>query len=79
MHLTEPKKAILRSLRHGPLTQQEIETDTGFAPFQTRAELRGLRTDRMVRDHFLAKGHLWELTPAGMGAAWAQEQLRMSL
>lgn len=75
--MTDRQQRIIRALRHGPLDQFAIATETGDAPFNVRGDLKALRRERIVVDHLTAIAHVWELTTRGMELAWAGNQLQL--
>lgn len=76
-YLSERKHAILRQLRYGPLDQFQIAADIGEAPFLVRAELQGLKRERLVSMDYDRRSVLWELTDRGVAIAWGDQQLRI--
>lgn len=79
MYLAEIKKRILKELRHEPLNLFVLAAQMHEAPFRVRAELKGLRRDRLVREQFTRDGrHVWALTERGERAAWDANQLELA-
>jgi hypothetical protein len=66
----EIQRQIFRLLRHGPLDYVQVAGAICQAPFRVRAELNALKRAHMVREHRIADKVAWELTVAGMAAAW---------
>lgn len=75
--LPELKRRILEELRPGPLHLYELSTELDEAPFRVRAELKGLRRDRLVRDRLKQDRADWELTDRGHRRLAALDQLEL--
>lgn len=73
------KRRILTALVPGPLNLYELADELGEAPFRVRAELHGLRTDRMVRDRLFVDSADWELTDRGVKLARQLDQEELPL
>lgn len=75
--LTDLEKRIMAELARGPaLSMMELINETA-PPFAVRASLQKLRRERLVTDHHLARGHVWELTPTGHEYINGANQLRL--
>lgn len=77
MHVSEPKRLIMRALEHGPLDEWAIAADTGLAPFHVRADLKGMRRDQLVTALHAGPRLRYELTTRGYAALYEPDQLRL--
>jgi predicted transcriptional regulator len=78
MFLSEVKQAILKDLRHEPLDQFQIAADLAAAPWLIRAELKGLKRNRLVHvAQSKRNGILWQLTDHGRRVLNEHDQLEL--
>lgn len=69
---------VLGTLRHGPLTLEELALEIDEPQFTVRAFLKDLRRERLVQEETLVVPPVWRLTPAGDTAAALSLQLRLA-
>lgn len=70
MYLSPLERLILMALRRGPLDHFQVAADLNAAPFQVRASLKRLKSERRVREILdWRAGHRWELTACGQRVA----------
>jgi predicted transcriptional regulator len=70
--MTAIQREILRALRHGPLNQFEIAEVIDEPPFRVRAELQGLKRDRLVTSRRGRAELEWAPTDQGLDVAWGE-------
>lgn len=79
MFLNRTKHRILEALIVEPLHQYAIAELIGEAPYLVRAELKGLKRERLVRDEIKPAGLLWQLTERGTRVALEGRQMELPL
>lgn len=75
--LPQIKRRILEELRPGPLHLYEISVELDEPPFRVRAELQGLKRDRLVRVRLERDSADWELTDRGHKILRQTDQLEL--
>lgn len=75
--LPQIKRRILEELRPGPLHLYELSEELDEAPFRIRAELLGLKRDRLVRLRLERDSADWELTDRGQKLLRQLDQLEL--
>lgn len=70
------RRRLLQTLRHEGLNLYVIADQVEEPPFRVRAELRGMKRDRLVR-HNPHTGD-WELTTAGTKKLYAGDQMELA-